>query len=135
LFEPLLKEVPNDLQAKVISYPSDAILGDVALEQLVEAALPKNDPFIVVAESFSGPLAIRLASRPVTGLMGLVLTGTFVRRPIPFPRAVVSKYIVRLVLSPLFVRHFPALSCRSGTRHRKFWQKLSRCHSISAVTQ
>jgi pimeloyl-[acyl-carrier protein] methyl ester esterase len=60
LFDPLLKELPADLRAEVISYPTDAILDYAALEQFVEAALPRRDPFIIVAESFSGPLAIRL---------------------------------------------------------------------------
>jgi pimeloyl-ACP methyl ester carboxylesterase len=106
LFEPFLKELPDDLEAKVVSYPSDAILGYAALERLVEAALPKNDPFIVVAESFSGPLAVRIASRRMAGLVGLVLAGTFVRRPIPLPRAAISKYLLALALSPVFLRHF-----------------------------
>jgi pimeloyl-ACP methyl ester carboxylesterase len=106
LFDPLLEELSPDLQANVISYPTNAILDYAALERLVEAALPKNDPFIIVAESFSGPLAIRLASRRVTGLIGLVLAGTFVRYPLPLPRVMISEYLVPLALSPLFLRLF-----------------------------
>jgi pimeloyl-[acyl-carrier protein] methyl ester esterase len=106
LFDPLLKELPADLRAEVISYPTDAILDYAALEQFVEAALPRRDPFIIVAESFSGPLAIRLASRRVTGLIGLVLAGSFVRRPIPLPRAAITQYLLPLALSPLFLRLF-----------------------------
>jgi pimeloyl-[acyl-carrier protein] methyl ester esterase len=108
LFHPLLKDLSNDLQAKVLSYPTDAMLDYAALEQLVEAALPKHLPFIIVAESFSGPLAIKLAARRVTGLIGLVLVGTFVRYRIPLPRVIVTTYLLRLALSPLFLRHFLA---------------------------
>src|SRR5215472_15855847 len=63
LFDPLLKELPADLHARVVTYPTDARLDYAALEGLVEAALPKNDPFIIAAEAFSGPVAIRLWSR------------------------------------------------------------------------
>ena len=108
LFDPLLTELPNDLLAKVVSYPTDAILEYAALERLIEVALPKHDPFIIVAESFSGPLAIRLAARRMSGLIGLVLAGTFVQRPVPLPRATITEYVLRLALSPLFVRYFLA---------------------------
>ncbi len=44
-----------------------------------------GEPFVLVAESWSGPAAIRLAARGMPGLEALVLVATFVRPPVPAP--------------------------------------------------
>jgi pimeloyl-[acyl-carrier protein] methyl ester esterase len=107
LFDPLLKELSKDLQAKVIAYPTNTILDYAALERLVEAQWPERGPVVTVAESFSGPLAIRLAARPLRGLIGLVLAGSFVRRPIPLvPQAVITPRLLQMALSPRLLRFF-----------------------------
>jgi pimeloyl-ACP methyl ester carboxylesterase len=70
------------VHARAIAYPLDQALSYLELEQVVRAQLPSG-PFVLVGESFSGPLAIRIAARPPAGLLGLVLSTTFVRSPIP----------------------------------------------------
>ncbi|MEG0183793.1 MAG: alpha/beta hydrolase, partial [Stenotrophomonas sp.] len=57
-----------------------------ALAQWVLPQLPRA-PFVLLAESFSGPLAIELAARQPPALHGLVLAATFARRPVPLPAA------------------------------------------------
>ncbi len=47
------------------------------------ANLPVDRPFILLGESYSGPVAISLASTPPSGLIGLVLCCTFARNPRP----------------------------------------------------
>lgn len=69
--------------ARAIAYPVDRPMGYDALEPLVREALPVAEPFVLVGESFSGPLAIRIAADPPTGLAGLVLSTTFARAPVP----------------------------------------------------
>jgi pimeloyl-ACP methyl ester carboxylesterase len=66
----------------VISYPGNVPLGYEELEMRVRAALP-GSPFVLLAESFSGPIAIRIAADPPADLVALVLCGTFAKNPYP----------------------------------------------------
>lgn len=92
LFAPLLQ---TGLDADVHRYPADQPLGYDALEARIRESLP-DEPFIVVAESFSGPLGVRLAADPPEGMQQLVLVASFVtsptalRLPGPLARAVFS---------------------------------------------
>ncbi|MDR3685024.1 MAG: alpha/beta hydrolase, partial [Geothrix sp.] len=45
--------------------------------------LPAGRPFLLLGESFSGPVAMALAAEGPAGLLGLVLCGTFARNPRP----------------------------------------------------
>ncbi len=63
LFAPLLEVFPETLEPFVISYPPDQLLGYRELEEFVAAKLPADRDFAIVAESFSGPLAARLAGK------------------------------------------------------------------------
>ena len=69
----------------MVTYPSDRALGYIELEALARAALPANSPFILIGESFSGPIAIALAASRPHGLCGVVLVCSFARSPIAFP--------------------------------------------------
>lgn len=86
-----------DIPARAIAYPRDQPQGYFELERIVRVQLPSSEPFVLLGESFSGPLAIRIAADPPAGLVGLVLSTTFARSPIP-------------ALGPLarFVRFAPA---------------------------
>lgn len=102
----------------VLSYPTDAFLDYPALEQLVRDALPKTGAFVLLGESFSGPIALSIAAAPPPNLIGLVLSTTFCRSPVPLlsPLARLMRYIpARRVpislLSPLLLGRWqtPAL--------------------------
>jgi pimeloyl-ACP methyl ester carboxylesterase len=81
LFAPLLAAGPRRIAPTVLSFPPDAPLGYDDLLPRVRAALPR-DRFLLVAESFSGPLAVRVAAERPPGLAGVVLAATFLRRPL-----------------------------------------------------
>jgi len=83
LFAELLKALDLGVSAHVVPYPPDVPLGYEELEPLVRAALPTRGPFVLLGESFSGPLAIRIAARPPPGLAGLILCVTFASNPYP----------------------------------------------------
>lgn len=68
----------------VLRYPPDKALDYAALEVLVKAALPSDVPFVLLGESFSGPIALSIAADPPVNLVGLVLSTTFARTPLPF---------------------------------------------------
>ena len=81
----LLNEFLSELECKsiVVSYPTDQPSGYEQLEQHVRSFLPSDESLVLLAESFSGPLAIALAANPPPQLKALVLVCTFARLPIP----------------------------------------------------
>jgi pimeloyl-ACP methyl ester carboxylesterase len=108
LFEPLVRALPPSLQPVVVSYPGDRPLDYAALLPLVEAAVPAAGDFIVLGESFSGPLAVLLAASKPPGLCGVILCASFARSPLPPPagwlRTLVRPFLFRLAPMPLIRR-------------------------------
>lgn len=66
-----------------IGYPTDRVLDYPQLERFARDALPRETPFVLLGESFSGPIAIAIAADPPPNLIGLVLSTTFARAPVP----------------------------------------------------
>jgi pimeloyl-ACP methyl ester carboxylesterase len=84
LFEPLAQAMGRQHDAiDVVRYPGTEPLGYDELERLVRARLPAGQPFVLLGESFSGPLAISIAAAPPPGLRGLILCCSFARSPKP----------------------------------------------------
>jgi pimeloyl-[acyl-carrier protein] methyl ester esterase len=113
LFAPLLAAGPRHFESRVVPFPTDAALGYDELLSLVRAAIPSGgEPWLLVAESYSGPLAIRLASERPPGLRAVVLAATFLVRPLhpllhPI-RGLVGARFFGLPMPPPVVRHFLA---------------------------
>lgn len=78
-----LSALGSSVDPFVVTYPPDKALDYSALEHIAHSALPTNRPFILLGESFSGPIAISLASTSPAGLAGLVLCCSYVRNPWP----------------------------------------------------
>lgn len=72
-----------EFDADLVRYPADAALGYDELTDYVRARLPRDEPFLLLGESFSGPIAIRIAAARPEGLRGLVLCASFARAPRP----------------------------------------------------
>lgn len=70
----------------VVSYPDDAPLDYAALENIARRSLPRSGWFVLLAESFSGPIAISIAASPPANLAGVVLSTTFARNPVDLLR-------------------------------------------------
>ncbi|MGK5062085.1 alpha/beta fold hydrolase [Janthinobacterium sp. LB3P112] len=70
------------IETQAIAYPA-APLEYTALEAFVRERLPQDRPFIVLAESFSGPLGAALRANPPPGMRALILCCSFVRNPHP----------------------------------------------------
>ena len=83
LLAPFVAALPRGRASIVARYPPDRRLGYDELLPRVRALLPSRGPFAIVAESFSGPLAIRLAAEAPPGLCALVLVATFASDPLP----------------------------------------------------
>jgi pimeloyl-ACP methyl ester carboxylesterase len=106
LFRPLLDALPSTVEPNVVAYPGDEVLCYDDLAARVAALLPTDRTFILVGESFSGPIAVKIAARNPPGLAGVVLCASFVRNPLSFiPSA--TRHLVRptpLRLVPQFVQ-------------------------------
>ena len=83
LFSGFVRALGSDIDAQIVSYPVDQPLGYAELETLVRAALPADRRFVVLGESFSGPVAIQIGANPPAGLAGVILCGTFAKNPYP----------------------------------------------------
>lgn len=81
LFGRLIKAAPPGVQTRIIAYPSDASMRFTDYVAYVRERLPIDRDYVIVAESFAGPIAITLAGEKPSGLQGLVLCNTFTRRP------------------------------------------------------
>jgi pimeloyl-[acyl-carrier protein] methyl ester esterase len=93
LFSQFVEALGSSVDTRIVTYPVNQPLGYAELETLVRASLPANRPYVVLGESFSGPIAIRLgagrrgagrpAAGPPSGLVGVILCVTFARNPYP----------------------------------------------------
>src|SRR5262245_46173500 len=82
LFAPLLQQLSPNITASVVRYPTDVPLGYTELLPIVTNAAIGDD-FVVLGESFSGPLAMVLAAAKPAKLRGVILCASFVESPIP----------------------------------------------------
>jgi pimeloyl-ACP methyl ester carboxylesterase len=83
LFEPFVAALGSEFTVKVVRYPTTEPMRYAELEAFTRAALPGNEPFVILGESFSGPIAVSLAASCPSQVKGLILCCTFVRNPRP----------------------------------------------------
>lgn len=103
-FEPLGKLLPPNVNVKVIQYPTDKLL---SFEETVQCALGQlqtdQEDVVVVAESFSGPVAIELVGSGKLKAKCLILCSTFATSP----RPILLKFLQYLPLEWLIKFPFP----------------------------
>ena len=82
LFRPFLSQLPTQhLEPIVVSYSPTECLGYDELLPVVTRNLPTDSPFVLLGESFSGPLALTAAAKSPPGLRAVVLCATFIQNP------------------------------------------------------
>jgi pimeloyl-[acyl-carrier protein] methyl ester esterase len=109
LFAGFLKVLPRWIQPEVVRYPPRVHLSFTDLLLCVRSALPKSEPFVILAESFSTPIAVRLAAEAPPNLKALVICSGFIDSPI---RGLV-RVVVSLVAPILFHFPLPAFAIRT----------------------
>ena len=62
LFQSFLKVLPSSLTPQVASYQTEQYLTYKELVSLVQSVLSPKEPFVLLGESFSGPLSIKAAA-------------------------------------------------------------------------
>jgi len=128
LFSRFLGAANGALEFRALSYSRDVFLGYDALEELVRRELPGKRRFALLGESFSGPIALRIAAKGPPGLVAVVLATTFHRRPARlavqalwplaplFFRMPLPPHVVRLLLAGTEAPwEGSAIACSEGT--------------------
>lgn len=83
LFARFQQALPDRLDSKTVVYPFKEGLGYDVLTEYVLDVLPTDSAFVLLGESFSGPIAVNVAAGNVPNLKGLVLVNTFLQNPRP----------------------------------------------------
>jgi len=83
LFRPLMDKLGDRYDLSAVSYPQTVPMGYEALFDLVTSRIKREKTYIILGESFSGPLAVRTAAKFSKQVKGLILAGSFVTSPIP----------------------------------------------------
>ena len=96
LFTPIKDVIPEGVQAEFIELPTLGKQSYGALTRWLDQNIPRGHNRILIAESFSGPLAIRLAAQRPDEITGIVLAASFCDAPH-------NPGIAMLPLRPLFM--------------------------------
>lgn len=108
LFAPFVRVLPEWVRPVIVSYPENRPLDYAGHLEYVLAALPESEPYVILGESFSGPLALMAAAHNPGELRGIILSATFIDWPLALPawiaRLAVSCGVFRLKSTQLFFR-------------------------------
>lgn len=92
------------VDVQVLRYPENASLNYSELADFVSMMLPKKEPYSIIAESFSGPVAAIIASKNSDGLRALIFVASFVRKPTSLPKVIGSFARAFLLRSSFLLR-------------------------------
>jgi pimeloyl-[acyl-carrier protein] methyl ester esterase len=81
LFRRFIDAAPPAFAPRIIPLPQAGDMSYEGLARLMAPSLPEDRPFVLLGESFAGPLALALARRAPKGLVAVVLCVTFVEPP------------------------------------------------------
>jgi sigma-B regulation protein RsbQ len=104
LFNAFVGLLPAGIDAKIVPYPKDRHMSYAQLAELVGGVLPRDTPYVIIAESYSGPIASILAAHPVGNLQGVVFVSSFVS----FPCGRIGPWLAKMVPTILFRGRAPA---------------------------
>jgi len=81
LFESFVKALGPGIHSTVVRYASPALARYSECRAAVVARLPRDEPYVLLGESFSGPIAVAIAAAQPAGLCGVVLCASFIATP------------------------------------------------------
>lgn len=108
LFSQFIAALPEPFEAVAVVYPTERYLSYSELESFVCAACTISEPFMLIAESFSTPLALKYAATNPASLLGIVLCAGFAASPVRGWR----RFLVSLLAPVVFHVPMPNLAAR-----------------------
>lgn len=106
LFGAFASSLDARLRPRVVAYPTEE---PRAYDELFDRLPVPEGDFAIVAESFSGPLGIRLAAAHPARVRALVLVATFATNP-----SRLARWMRPLLGERLFLRPLPDFTVRAG---------------------
>jgi pimeloyl-ACP methyl ester carboxylesterase len=82
LFSEFVDSLHGSFKTVIVRYPTDQPLSYTELEATVLAACPVAESYLLIAESYSTPLAIHYAATDPANLVGMVLCAGFASSPV-----------------------------------------------------
>lgn len=82
LFRGLQTALPEEFETVPLWYPADRYMKYVELAGALRGAIPVDEPFVLVAESYGTVLAALIASLDPPNLKGIVLSAGYVTSPL-----------------------------------------------------
>jgi pimeloyl-ACP methyl ester carboxylesterase len=129
-FRPLMERLPPTIRPRALNYPSAGPHGYPALLDFARSQLADVSRYVVLASSFSGPLAVMLAAAEPRKVHGVILAATFVSSPslsiarlrfaVRTPLVAVIRLTRRL---PIWIRRPPQDALRIAKRET--WSRVS----------
>lgn len=80
LFKPLVESLPSDIEPLIISYPNNKEMNYGELTDYVINQIP-NEEYILIGESFSGPIAYQIALRHPENIKSVIFVASFLSNP------------------------------------------------------
>lgn len=108
LFKTFIRQLPRDIDIKVVTYPQDTYLTYEQLAEHVRSIAPFSTPYVVIAESYSGPVASLLAVNPIGNLRAVIFVSSFVS--LPWGR--IGTWMAKILPTALFRLRPPAWALR-----------------------
>ncbi|HOW56995.1 MAG TPA: alpha/beta hydrolase [Smithellaceae bacterium] len=102
-FEPLLPYLPPDTAMTVVRYPVNEPLSFAETAECAALQFPTDIEPVIIAESFSGPIALQLIASRRIEAKALILCATFAK----IPRPVVMRIFRLLPLASLMRKPVP----------------------------
>jgi sigma-B regulation protein RsbQ len=97
LFEPFLQALPSGIVPVVVIYPRERICSANELLEIVLSNLPQNEPYVLLAESFSGPIAMKVSTMHKIPPVALILCASFATRPVSYISIMLARFWCALI--------------------------------------
>ena len=125
LFNPLIDALPDNTDSLIIDYPANEKLSYSKLVDYVIDQLP-NEKFVLVGESFSGPIAYQIAHFMPDKVVSVIFVATFLSNPRKLLLKASSFLPISLLLSipiPTFIIKMLLLDSSANTNIINLFKK------------
>jgi pimeloyl-[acyl-carrier protein] methyl ester esterase len=126
LFSDFVAVLPNTVSASIVTYPAEEFLRYADLRPFISAAIPECESFVMLAESFSSPLAMEFTASKPPNLVALIICEGFVSRPLggwsPLAKALAWPWLFK-INTPRFILEYFAMGQNAS---RELIQKFRR---------
>jgi len=135
MFQPLISSLGDEIKTYTISYPFDQHLSYDELSGFVRNKLKNFDEqLVLLAESFSGPVAVKLLQNSLPNIKAVIFSATFCESPksvlvllskflpvaailkLPFPNAVIKYFCFGYDCSPETIDLFKKTISKSNAK-------------------